>query len=53
VSEQAAEERRRWPSDVVWVVLYSIQPKATAVRGWQQARDTHRTREEESAPCLT
>jgi hypothetical protein len=24
VSEQAAEERRGWPSDVVGVVLYSI-----------------------------
>jgi len=24
MSEQAVEERRRWASDIVWVVAYSI-----------------------------
>jgi hypothetical protein len=24
MSEQAAEERRSWASDIVWVVLYSM-----------------------------
>jgi hypothetical protein len=24
MSEQAAEERRGWASDIVWVVLYSM-----------------------------